>query len=203
MGRARSRDDAATRQDTPGAGRQRSAPSGAASARTEPTQADKANAGAPSRSSTAAAGPAWPDIAPPADRALPPPSLPSLAGALAAPVADEPIPMLTEVVQVPRYDAEDLPDSLADVDWGDLAERVRENVLERLLRRSDTLLDANLGSTLRPALERAMESLSLELHGAMNRMIRDIVGRAVTEELTRLHAEIARHHRNQNPPTPR
>ena len=48
------------------------------------------------------------------------------------------IPMLTEVVQVPRYDSEDLPQSFAEVDWGDLAQRVRENVLERLLRRSDS-----------------------------------------------------------------
>ena len=144
-----------------------------------------------------------PDTIPMADRALPPPALPSLAGLLADPPADEPIPMLTEVVQVPRYDAEDLPGSLAEVDWGDLAERVRENVLERLLRRSDTLLDTNLGSTLQPALERAMDALTQELHGAMNRMIRDIVGRAVTEELTRLHAEIARHNRNQNRPSPK
>lgn len=146
------------------------------------------------------------DTLPMTGRALPPPTLPSLPPlnkALPEAPADDPIPMLTEVVQVPRYDTEDLPESLADVDWGDLAERVRENVLERLLRRSDTLLDANLHSTLQPALERATESLTLELHGALNRMIRDIVGRAVTEELTRLHAEIARHNRNQNRSTPR
>ena len=68
---------------------------------------------------------------------------------------DEPIPMLTEVVQVPRYDTEDLPQSLADVDWGDLSQRVRENVLERLLRRSDALLAAQMQSTLEPVLERA------------------------------------------------
>ena len=143
------------------------------------------------------------DTIPMIDRTLPPPSLPSLSKALPGAPADEPIPMLTEVVQVPRYDTEDLPASLADVDWGDLAERVRENVLERLLRRSDTLLDANLHDTLQPALERAMEALTQELHGAMNRMIRDIVGRAVTEELTRLHAEVARHNRNQNRQSPK
>ena len=110
---------------------------------------------------------------------------------------DEPIPMLTEVVQVPRYDSEDLPQSLAEVDWGDLAQRVRENVLERLLRRSDALLDAQLQDTLVPVLERAAETVAHELHDALNRMIRDIVARAVTEELTRLHAEIAKRNRSR------
>ncbi len=106
------------------------------------------------------------------------------------------IPMLTEVVQVPRYDTEDLPQTLADVDWGDLGQRVRENVLERLLRRSDALLDAQLQNTLTPVLERAAETVAHELHDALNRMIRDIVARAVTEELTRLHAEIAKRNRS-------
>jgi hypothetical protein len=113
------------------------------------------------------------------------------------PSADDPIPMLTEVVQVPRYEPEDLPHSLADVDWSDLAQRVRENALERLLRRSDTLLEAQFTATLQPVVERAIETLTLEVHDALNRMIRDIVARAVTEELTRLHAEIAS--RNTSP----
>jgi hypothetical protein len=109
------------------------------------------------------------------------------------------IPMLTEVVQVPRYDSEDLPQSFAEVDWGDLAQRVRENVLERLLRRSDALLDAQLQNTLTAVLERALDNVAHELHDALNRMIRDIVARAVTEELTRLHAEIAKRNRSSRP----
>jgi hypothetical protein len=119
--------------------------------------------------------------------------IPADAGTAAALAAD--IPMLTEVVQVPRYDSEDLPQTLADVDWGDLSQRVRENVLERLLRRSDALLDAQLQNTLAPILERAVDTVAHELHDALNRMIRDIVARAVTEELTRLHAEIANRNR--------
>lgn len=129
----------------------------------------------------------------PVSHGLPVP--PNIQSAQARAVVDEPIPMLTEVVQVPRYDTEDLPESFAEVDWGDLAQRVRENVLERLLRRSDALLDAQLQNTLTPVLERAAETVAHELHDALNRMIRDIVARAVTEELTRLHAEIAKQNR--------
>ncbi len=117
---------------------------------------------------------------------------------LAALAAGE-IPMLTEVVQVPRYDTGDLPQTLSEVNWGELGQRVRENVLERLLRRSDALLDAQLQNTLTPVLERAAEAVAHELHDALNRMIRDIVARAVTEELTRLHAEIAKRNRSTRP----
>jgi hypothetical protein len=133
---------------------------------------------------------------PPAQAEAPAPS-PADNAARYRPAGDEPIPMLTEVVQVPRYDTEDLPQTLAEVDWGDLAQRVRENVLERLLRRSDALLDAQLQDTLVPVLERAAETVAHELHDALNRMIRDIVARAVTEELTRLHAEIAKRNRSR------
>jgi hypothetical protein len=124
--------------------------------------------------------------------------IPPDPGSVAA-AAGSDIPMLTEVVQVPRYDTEDLPQTLAEVDWGDLGQRVRENVLERLLRRSDALLDAQLQNTLTPVLERAAETVAHELHDALNRMIRDIVARAVTEELTRLHAEIAKRNRSSRP----
>lgn len=124
------------------------------------------------------------------------------APAEAAPRDDEPIPMLTEVMQVPRYEAEDIPQNFADVDWGELAQKVRENVLERLLRRSDALLDSQIQATLTPVLERAAEAVAQEMHDAMTRMIRDVVARAVTEELTRLHAEIARRNRT-NPNRPR
>jgi uncharacterized membrane-anchored protein YjiN (DUF445 family) len=109
-----------------------------------------------------------------------------------APGPDEAIPMLTEIVQVPRYVAEDLPKSLDDVDWAELAERVRENVTERLTRRSQVLLDAQMRESLQAVVDRAAESLASELRASLSQMMRDIVARAVTEEITRVHAEIAR-----------
>jgi uncharacterized membrane-anchored protein YjiN (DUF445 family) len=112
------------------------------------------------------------------------------AGAPGGP--DEAIPMLTEIVQVPRYAVEDLPATLEEVDWSELAERVRVNVTERLTRRSQALLDAQLRDSLEAVVDRAAESLAAELRASLSQMVRDIVGRAVTEELTRVHAEISR-----------
>jgi uncharacterized membrane-anchored protein YjiN (DUF445 family) len=120
-----------------------------------------------------------------------PRTAPPASSAAARPGPEESIPMLTEIVQVPRYTAEELPETLSEVDWAQLGERVRENVTERLTRRSQALLDAQLRSTLQVVLDRAVESLASELHESLNQMVRDIVARAVTEELTRVHAEIA------------
>jgi hypothetical protein len=101
-------------------------------------------------------------------------------------------PTLTEVMSVPRYSSAELPDTLTEVDWTQLALRVRENVLERLMRRSEVMLDAQLKSTLETITTRAAESLAAEMHDSLSQLVRDIVARAVNEELTRLQTEIQR-----------
>jgi hypothetical protein len=106
--------------------------------------------------------------------------------------SDTAIPMLTEIVQVPRYAPEELPRALEDVDWSGLAERVRENVTERLARRSQALLDAALRDSLQAVVDRATESLAADLRESVTRTVRDLVAQAVNEEITRVHAEIAR-----------
>jgi uncharacterized membrane-anchored protein YjiN (DUF445 family) len=106
--------------------------------------------------------------------------------------AETVFPTLTEVVQVPRYAVGDLPDSLGDIDWADLAQRIRENVLERLMRRSEQMLEPQLRTTLDAITARACESLAAELNATLSQMIRDVVARSVNEELTRLHTEIQR-----------
>ncbi|RPH67181.1 MAG: hypothetical protein EHM83_02150 [Burkholderiales bacterium] len=115
---------------------------------------------------------------------------------------DDAIPMLTEVVEVPRYDPSELPRTLTAIDWSQLALRVQENVLERLLSRSDALLDAQLRSSLQTLIGRATESLAAELATTLEQLIRDLVARAVTEELTRVHDEVIRA-RGGEPPDPR
>ncbi len=103
---------------------------------------------------------------------------------------DDAIPMLTEVVELPRYDSAELPHALTDVDWAHLALRVQENVLERLLGRSETLIDDEMQAGLEAVLSRATESLAAELRLTLAQLVRDLVARAVTDELTRVHDEI-------------
>jgi len=105
--------------------------------------------------------------------------------------------MLTEVVQVPRPETPiDPPQPPSDLDWAELALRVRESVLERLQRRSELVLDEQLRATMHSVIDRAADTLALQLHDTLSQMIRDIVARAVTEELTRVHAEVARRRRD-------
>lgn len=121
-----------------------------------------------------------------------------LAGQLRAAAAgttetgDDAIPMLTEVVEVPRYDRSELPRTLVEIDWAQLAMRVRENVLEGLLGRSDAMLDAQLRASLQAVIGRATESLAADLGTTLEQLIRDLVARAVTEEITRVHDEVIR-----------
>lgn len=109
----------------------------------------------------------------------------------AAETPDDAIPLLTEIVELPRYDTAELPRTLTDVDWAQLALRVQENVLERLLGRSETLIDDEMQASLDAVLARATESLAAELRTTLAQLVRDLVARAVTDELTRVHDEIA------------
>ena len=132
-----------------------------------------------------------PDAAPFAPRTttiVPPTVRPSTP----TPEDEDAIPMLTDVVNVQRYHPDQLPRNFEDVDWSNLAGQVRENVLERLLRRGDILLDGQMNHALAPVISRAVETMTRDVHDTLNRLIRDIVARAVNEEITRLHAEMAR-----------
>ena len=132
-----------------------------------------------------------PDAAPFAPRTttiVPPAVRPSTP----TPEDEDAIPMLTDVVNVQRYHPDQLPRNFEDVDWSNLAGQVRENVLERLLRRGDILLDGQMNHALAPVISRAVETMTRDVHDTLNRLIRDIVARAVNEEITRLHAEMAR-----------
>ena len=128
-----------------------------------------------------------PDRSAPPDRLPPGAKPPARTGG-----PDEAIPMLTEIVEVPRYVEEELPKTLAEVDWAALGERVRENVTERLAHRAQALIDAHLRETVEAVIERAAHGLAAELRASLSQMVRDVVSRAVDEELTRVHAEIAK-----------
>lgn len=106
--------------------------------------------------------------------------------------ADDAIPTLSEIVHLPRYSQPELPSSLADVDWAALTQRIQDNVLGRLMRRSELLFGAQLRATLKSVLDRTAEQMSAELQVTLSQLTRDLVARAVAEEITRVHDEIAR-----------
>lgn len=128
---------------------------------------------------------------------MPIPSDPRLPDAAHGADRDDAIPMLTEVVELPGEAAPELPESLAEVDWAALEQRVQDNVIDRLMHRSVDLLDGQLHATLNAVIGRAIDHLSAELHEALAQLTRDLVARAVAEELDRVHAEVARRERSR------
>jgi molybdopterin converting factor small subunit len=71
-----------------------------------------------------------------------------------------------------------------------------------MLNRSEALLDAQLRANLQAVIGRAAESLAADLGTTLEQLIRDLVARAVTEELTRVHDEVVRV-RSGHAPDPR
>lgn len=111
------------------------------------------------------------------------------AGSLAT-FPEDSIPMLTEVVQVPRYSKANLPDNIDDVGFAALSDRVEQNVMERLLLRSEQHLEERIKTDLAAVLERATQTLTADLQATLSQSIRDMVSSAVSDELTRLQSEI-------------
>jgi hypothetical protein len=104
---------------------------------------------------------------------------------------DQQVPMLTDVLQVPRYQSGELPSSLDEVNWPALADRVRDNVMERLMRKSTQMLEERIADTLQVVIERNTANLHHELRDALSLMVKEIVTQAVAEELNRVHTEIS------------
>lgn len=103
---------------------------------------------------------------------------------------DATIPTLTQVVELSDYAGETLPRSLDEVDWSALAVMVRERVLDGLLNRPGSFLDAPIGERVARVMERGTRSLAAEIRSELEEAMRDALAHAVTEELTKLQEEI-------------
>jgi hypothetical protein len=117
-----------------------------------------------------------------------PPTDPTVPGAPGLP-DDDAIPMLTEVIEVNRPAVQDRPPPIAEADWTALARQVQDEVLDQLLRRSDALFEDALRPTLDAIVGRATAQLQADLQTALAQLTREVVARALAEELARLHAE--------------
>lgn len=107
--------------------------------------------------------------------------------------ADDAIPMLTEIIELPALGPATLagPAAPAEIDWNAIEQRVRDDVAERLARRVDTVFVQRLDAAMQGALERATRQFSVELRAALTEATQDLVARAVAEEITRAQLDLA------------
>lgn len=121
---------------------------------------------------------------------MPPPFDPTGPGTPSLPGDEDAIPLLTEIVEPPREPRTGLPATLGEADWSALARQVEDDVLVRLMHHSEALFAQSLRSTLDAVIERATVQLQLDLESAISQLTRDVVARAVADELARVQAEI-------------
>jgi dipeptidase len=108
-----------------------------------------------------------------------------------SPSVDPGIPMLTDVLQLPRRPDATLHATPDAVDWSTLAQQVQDKVMERVLRRVQQTMKEQVRSALRNVVERSVEGLAGQLQDTLAEMARDLVERAISDEMQRWHAEIA------------
>lgn len=131
-----------------------------------------------------------------------PPSTPTLTPTSAAPVpAPASTPASTPTIVSPTLVADDVPAFLlaasaaspvaaepaaaAEVLSHEREEQIVQAVLTELQRRTDLMLEYRLRETLAPSLARLTDALIKEVRHDLAATLRDVVARAVAQELTR------------------
>ena len=105
---------------------------------------------------------------------------------------DESIPTLTEILQAPALADTPVPASLSDADLDALAQSLRDNLTAGIGRQADAIFGAQLRATLRVMLERSAEQMANDLYTALSQQTRDLVARAVADEIARLRQELTK-----------
>ena len=110
------------------------------------------------------------------------------------PVPPQNVPTLTEVVEWPQAvqpPAGTAPGLAASPASGDLADtapteaQLVQRVLADLQRQTDLMLDYRMRELLTPLLARATDNLVREVRGELALTLRDMVARAVAQEIAR------------------
>ncbi len=78
---------------------------------------------------------------------------------------------------------------LDEAEWNRLSVHVQGNVLQRLLRRSDRLVDGPLRERLDELLQHGAERLLADIRSTMQQAIRDAVAQAIAEELSKMRPD--------------
>lgn len=146
-------------------------------------------------------------------------SIPVLTEVLAAPAAEAPSPAAADVDEplAPLFDAAssmqhgpgqdvappapaDIPDAgaqierfaidgLNELEWDVLERRLSERILHQLQDRVDSVLEQRIRDSMAEVLQRALADLTDELHKGLQRTLKQVVARAVSEEVAHLQAQ--------------
>ncbi len=73
-------------------------------------------------------------------------------------------------------------------EWAELAARIEHGVTSRMLEQAGPMLEASLQSMVSPLIEQAAVQIAQDLHDAFSHLVRDLVARALAEELALLQA---------------
>lgn len=102
----------------------------------------------------------------------------------AAPAA-APVPLQEEAVT----DAPVVTGTVWDKEqWEQLEREVRERVLRQVLDRIDFVLEQRVRDSLADVLQTAVENLANEIKGGLHHAVKDVVTRAVSQEITKLQS---------------
>lgn len=98
---------------------------------------------------------------------------------------DDAIPMLTEIVEVPRPPDDTVVADTGPLDWEALADRVHDAVTVRLLQRVDAVISIDVRDALHATLMEVVNNACARLRLVISQEVSDAVSQAVADELQR------------------
>jgi len=97
----------------------------------------------------------------------------------------EPLIPLRQTLQEPRAEADVVPARSGAAAARASETEIAERVLTELLKQVDVMLEQQIRDALAPAVERLTETLASEMRTELASALREMVARAVTQELSR------------------
>lgn len=96
-----------------------------------------------------------------------------------APPAPAPAALPDAGAQIERFAI----DGLNELEWDVLERRLSERILHQLQERVDSVLEQRIRDSMAEVLQRALADLTDELHKGLQRTLKQLVARAVSEEV--------------------
>jgi hypothetical protein len=94
----------------------------------------------------------------------------------------------TEPAAAPHFILPSLSRQEEEARWEKLEREVRERVLYQLMERIDFVLEQRVRDSLADVLQIAVEKLATEIKGGLRETVKEVVTRAVAQEITKLQA---------------